>query len=295
MKYFFIFILIVFFLKVTAQEGKVNGIVSIFNSKNRTRTRLYVENAQVKDDSGRAASTSTSNLGAFTLDYVLLGGNKTVKFKVSKPGLKVVNIDAETAVTNQNDIKSISMAPPDSITTYRFQIYQISKNAALKYLSNLENYKTEQIKNLIKKNSENHAAIHKLQLELAELKKKQPEIDAQATKLSAIYATVNLDDQDSLFNQAFRLFKNGQLDSSENLLKVRLHGMADSLLAKTKLDSLATDNCIRLLHLQANEYRVSFNYAQADSSYLQILKLPPHEIKYIFEYAEFLEWLKKTK
>ncbi len=96
-----------------AQLSDVKGVVSILNSQTETGTRKYVSGAQVTDDFDEAERVITTLEGQFRLIYSGKPVGASVHFAVYKPSsdLEVVNIAALGAITGQNNLVSISMAP----------------------------------------------------------------------------------------------------------------------------------------------------------------------------------------
>ncbi len=311
-----IFLFFMSCFRSSAQQSTIHGVVSIFNSETRTGKRQFVYNAQVEDDFNKAQPALTDIIGQFKLDYVGIAGNVSVFFRVKRPGLQVVNIDALSAITGQNDVIKISMAQPDSIAEYRRQLYDIGKTQLEKRLENeIQRQKNELA--ILKNNSVQYTdKIKALEQELAKREEQRTQVDADAQKLTTIYASINLDDASPLFRTSFLLFKNGNLDSALLLLEqANLPIKVDSVLAgrneliKSVAALNATDSAqrkeieiarIRLeervdtiekaIHLKTDLHKIRFEFDSASACFELLLKLDPENPKKISDYAKFLEW-----
>src|SRR5579863_7578276 len=113
MKFVFLFYCILTATSSFSQLSDVKGIVTIHNSQTETGTKQYVSGAQVTDDFDEAERVITNLEGQFHLIYFRKPVGVSVHFTVYKPSsdLEVVNIADLGAVTGQNKLIRISMAP----------------------------------------------------------------------------------------------------------------------------------------------------------------------------------------
>jgi len=291
---------------LAAQQSNVNGIVSIHNSETETGKRLYVVNAQVEDDFGKAQPAITDVNGQFKLIYVGAHEGLTVSFTVKKTGLEVVNMNDLHAIAGQTDWVKISMAPPEKIAEYRRQIYQVGKTEAEKRLERKVEETTNQLTALRKQHLRNDARIDQLMQQLQELDERHKKIEAQATELANKYSPLNLDDVSPLFRQAFKLFQKGDLDSSLSLLaSVNLPKMVDDILTERgKVANLLTEvhhrdstekqrtkDATATIKFKADLHTTRFEFDSARNLYKLLIKLDTLNYHSYFDYALFLDEL----
>ena len=294
MRFALIYIIVLTFIysRSSAQASEINGVVSIQNSKENTRTREYVQLALVKDYSGKSNSRFTNVLGEFKLKFVGVADNITVYISVEKSGLEVVNIDALSVVAGQKDTIKICMATPEKIAEYRTTLYNIGKTNAEKRLENLIKDKNERITALEKNNRHDTITIAALKDSVSVLITRLKKVDEEAKRLSEKYSLINLDDEDSVFRKAFSFFQAGKLDSA---LKILEKDDADNTIRyfeneQSKLDKDKRNFAKRLL-LHADIHKTQYEFDSVSRCYEQLLRLDSTNLDYNFLYAGFLSWI----
>lgn len=297
-------------LAAKAQLSEVHGVVSIQNSQTETGRRQYVAGAVVSDDLDSAQSVITDDAGRFRLIYVGKPAGVGVHFHVVKPSadLEVVNISALYAVTGQNDVVRISMAPKGKIAGLRQKIYEVGKTAAEKRLDELLR-KDEASVNVLKKDSARNAGkITELTREIAGLEEGRKKIEAYAQDLAQRYAAVNLDDASPLFKKAFLLFQDGDLDGAmATIEQADLGDMVKSILqerekiaevdkdlkVRDSIQSQRSKDAEKALQLKADIHKALYQFDSVAECYESLIELQPANLEYLFDYAHFLQWLNK--
>ncbi len=292
-----------------SQQSKIQGLVSIFNSETSTGKRQFVSNAQVEDDFGIAQPTITDIRGQFSLIYVGKTDNESVSFQVKRPGLEVVNIDALTAITGQNDTVKITMAKPGNVAEFRKQIYRVGKTEAEKFLTEALKKKNRELTVLRNNDVKNTSEISELKDQIHDLEDKINKIDEQAMDLAKRYASINLDDVSSIVRTAFRLFQKGSLDSAQLLLsqanlpdKVKL-----TLLKEKNNDNERKNNekerkiiiqskkdVSEALQLKADFHKIHYQFDSVINCYELMIKLDSTNGDAFFAFAYFLSWVNQT-
>jgi tetratricopeptide (TPR) repeat protein len=290
-----------------AQQSSVKGVIAIQNSLTETGKRIYVSNAEIKDNFRNIQPALTNGEGQFLLIYVGVPEKTTVHFDARKPNsdLDVVNISALDAVTGQRDSVRIYMASKEKLAEYRKQIYYVGKTAAEKRLEELVKAKTTELTAIQTNSAKNANRINQLEEELKNLEDKRKKIEEQAEDLAQRYAAINMDDASPLFREAFLMFKRGSLDSALLVLnELNLANMVSQILEErekvaklkeevSKRDSLEkqrTKDVGEALLFKADLHKTKYEFDSASTCYKLLIKLDPSNADYLYNYAYFLDW-----
>lgn len=218
---------------LNAQQVALHGIVTEFNSKFETGKTVYITNAQVEEEYQRCTPTTTRTDGSFDLVLVGIRERKGFKFQVWKSGYEVVNSDQLHAIAGQKDAVRIFMAPRGKIDANRRSYYKIGYAASEKALNQKIEEKRRELHKINEINANNQVEINRLQQEISELYQRFNTLDQSAQELAQRFSRVNLDDASELYQQAFRHFQNGFIDSALQVLdSVNWAARVDSILAE---------------------------------------------------------------
>lgn len=306
MKRFIPFFPLVLCVQANGQQSTVRGVVSIHNSETNTGKRQYVSSASVEPKFRKATQTTTDVNGGFILEYVEVPEKATVFFSIKKDGLQVVQPTTLSAVAGQHEVVKISMAHPDSIEKYVFEIFKIGKTEAEKKLEALIKKKNNELATLWKTIQQDTAKINGLKKELQLLEEKKKQIEDQAQDLANRYAPINLDDASPLFKNAFSLFQRGNLDSALLILtKVDLANMVHQILkerenlnrlqkevvSRDSLQKQRTEDVSEALQFKADLHQTRYEFDSASVCIELLIQLDSLNESHLLKYARFLQWL----
>ncbi|WP_153797089.1 tetratricopeptide repeat protein [Foetidibacter luteolus] len=290
-----------FLLSVTsaAQQTKIYGVITLFNSKTETGKLVFVPGARIDDDFQQASTQQTDQKGRFTLIYVGTREGVTVSFTVKKDLLQVINTTSLKAVAGQKDSIKIFMASPDKIAGYRQKIYNVGKTEAQKQLELRITQLNNELKKLQATNKENTDYIAQLTRQIEMLEKQSKTVDDDAKEFARSYAIINLDEASPVFREAFLLFQRGNTDSALAVLaKLDLAGrVAQILQQRSNLEellkqlNLTSGQTAEAILLKADLEKNRFAYDSAAASYHLLVLLDSANTDYLARYARFMEWL----
>ncbi len=274
-----------------AQQIKLNGQITLHNSRYQTGSLKYVESAQVSASFTPPASSDIR--GFFQLNFVGLEAGTNVELQVEKNKLEVVNQRELFNVTlGRKDTVRIFMSPLGELAQAQTEFYQVSLQALFKERDRLikQLYGSQQERdNVIAKLQTNlqieiadaEEAERVLQEQIEVLQKQLPEM---ATKL----ARVNLDYSSAIYRQAYEAFKVGNIavassildreelnsayQSALNTIKKgkELVELGESLLAE---GNLQIQEIIESYWLKANSQRLLFQEGQSVRTIERIVEI----------------------
>ncbi|MEI7586735.1 tetratricopeptide repeat protein [Runella sp.] len=301
MKYNFLFLLFLMSGQLLcAQQSTIRGEASIINSQYETKTRQFVQNAQVEEDFARATPQITDAAGRFDLVVKGVKEKETITFSVKKDGLEVVNSDALSAVAGQYDLVKVYMATPQKIAEYKKQYYNIGKTSAEKVLEAKNKSLQAERQTLLADKNANKDRIAVLETQLALLEDQRSKIEKIARELASRYALINLDDASKLYQDAFRLFQEGDLDGAlEVYRKANLDKQEKLVLQKEEnanqkikegqkeQSEVATEKrqLMEARRNQADIYQIQFKWDSAMICYEALMRLDSSNYDNIFNFG----------
>ncbi|MEI7586737.1 thrombospondin type 3 repeat-containing protein [Runella sp.] len=294
-----IFILLLVSNHVNAQQSKIQGEVSIFNSKYEAKKREYVQNAQVEENFDRATPQTTDDAGRFGLIIKGVKDNQSITFKVKKNDLEVVNIDALKAIAGQYDTVRIYMAAPQYIEGFRRKIYHTGLDPAKE---RLEKQIIEISKKLHQDSSANKYEAEVLQRQINQLERQVETLSEQAEAFANKYALINLDDCAPIYVEIFNLYINNKVEQALSILNLTASIQEKNIiLAQKKRDfymeqgriqdsiqRVALNQLLPLLQLQADIYQNLLHFDSAAWCYRRMLILDSLNVETLTNYGRFL-------
>ncbi len=227
-------------------------------------------------------------------------GDLIFKEKIQKNGYEVVNAkELEVNKISNTDQLGIDiiLAPLGMIEAAKREYYKISEDALL---AGFEKQKKILREALQKAQLSQDAFTQKYQALMEQYEQKSKNLDA----LSEKFAKINFDDVSELYREAFKLFKEGNIDESvkklesvnliertEKRLRERTRiNRADSILkAEKKLNEEGLLKDMEVLELQAEMYALQSNIPKAEAIYDQLLKLDSTNLNNLLKIAFFYQ------
>ena len=286
----------------------LHGIAVELNSKYNTGTRRFVESVSIK--APKATPTQSDANGKFKVIFSDLPLGGEVHLQAEKAGMELVNepdLEKVVIVTRTPDKPlHVVMCKAGTLAENKMRYYNIATEyAEAKY--------KERLAILNKDNAESKALIQQLEKELnleirgkneamAQLEKQALAEKQRAEELAKRYVRLNLDDVDTLYQAAFRLFEQKKIDQALKLMeKADLLHRADLIIGEDhriadrqkELDEAKQSNqqnkteTIQLLSLAAELYTLDYQYEQATNCYDKLLQLDSTRIDILRAAAEF--------
>ncbi|MEN0046441.1 MAG: tetratricopeptide repeat protein [Bacteroidota bacterium] len=286
---------------MNAQQTRLNGQISIFNSKYNTGKIQYVRNAYVSADF--STPTQTDVMGKFSLVFQGIQQNQKVNLKVEKDRLEVVNLDQLRVVVGQEEQVKIYMASSKYLADYRKELYEVGVTAAERNLNERLTALEKERVDLLRNEEKNLIRITALEEKMAEVRERYNNIEEKARKVAERYAKINLDEELDYLQIAFKAFQNGELDKALQILNQQnLPETADTLLRqraaiekmRKQLDSLEQINNSNIrgikspLQFKADLHELSFQIDSAEYCYGILLQLDSSDTEILTNYSEFL-------
>ncbi len=273
------------------QMIKLDGVVSVQNSKINTGQIIYVEGVQIKHE--EAKSDITDSDGYFSLQIVGVEPNTQTKIEVTPTGKY-----NEYIVVNRRDIDNITLGRKE-----RINIYICEKNQYFKRVDELYNI------NRIKNDEKFEREIKALKLQLAQAREiidyeKAGRIADSINNIEKIkvnmvdfirdisekMAQINLDSSDSIMQNAFTKISVGDLDSA--LLYIPIELIREKYLRGEILSNAGQkikEDAIQLVLMKAR-LSVLKSFDEACSNYEEAIRLaPPLDFEIILEYMSYLK------
>ena len=201
-----IFLVFIFSFPVLAQTTLLRGKVTLQNSNGKP-----VENVQLS--AFGATPTSSDTFGMFELVFIGKVPGQAVTLTIQKPGMEVINRDElEHFILRKDpdDLFIIVLCSEGNRDKNAAQFY----NIVLKFHEN----QIEEIKKEISKLPISSSRVIELQNQIKKLTVKWQDSQDVIKKLSEKFASVNLDDADSLYSKAFEYFKTGETEKAHLIL-----------------------------------------------------------------------------
>lgn len=278
----FFFILLVS-LSLDAQP-KIKGVVRLQNSKVNTGKTQYISLAQIEADF--AGVTKSGSDGKFTLKFAKDHSERPIKIKIYKSGLEVVNADA------------LSTFIPAGDDTAELPFYMCPKgqlaSAILKFRGVAEDQITKKFKAKIRILERENRASSTARLELEEEKDKAI---SQLKKNARFLAVINLDDELPIYQEAYELFKQGEVEEAQSLLEAadlskKIDELKEAKKYVQKLDEkvdLELNSTANALVLDANMALTNLEFDKSLFAYSEAVRaLDSTNVAHNLEYAELL-------
>lgn len=221
-----------------AQQVELNGNVLIHNSKYNSGSIQYVKDAEVTAEFSTPSLTDIN--GLFNLKFIGLENGVSINLSVSKAGFEIVNErDLLHVIIGRKSNLNVFLTPIGKLEKARTELYDISLKALtakhdqlIAQLHRGDKETTSLIQDLkIKFNREirnRFEAENILNEQLEILKKRLPETIKRL-------ASINLDFSSDLYQAAFALFKNGEIDGAiKKINEVELEKEAQNILSNIK-------------------------------------------------------------
>ena len=277
--------------KVSSQQIKLNGQISIHNSKYNTGKIQYVENASIIAPFTKPSSSDRE--GKFSLEFVGIESGTSISLNIEKSGFQVVNqYDLSDVTLGRKNKLLIYLANKGQLASAQTELYNISKQA-------LFQQKDAIIAQLKKENNKNSDLLKELEKQfgtkLADrfqaeevLNQKYNELRKQLPKYALELAQQNLDYASEQFITAYELYKKGNIEAaiktldSSKINKLYIDAKASISKGKTikrKGDKLIEKGYLQiqqvvdLKQLKVNNLLLKFRYAEAIKVYESLIKI----------------------
>lgn len=259
-----------------AQDIRLQGQISIHNSKYEKGQIEYVANAFISGD--YATSASSDQEGRFLLLFRGISQGLSVSVQVEKEGLEVVNRrELRDLVVHQNHTIKVYMAPKGKLAQAQVELYNINLQAVTqKYEHYIDRLQTDQEAaiteledNFGQQIADRYQAANLLEERLEATKKRLPEISKEL-------ARVNLDFASRTYQRAYEAFVRGELDSviaildsakldaSVNLDELKRLKQEQNILDSAMQDEQSSvQTNIKNMLLRAQSYREAYSFDQA--------------------------------
>jgi hypothetical protein len=296
---FFMLLLCVTSLHLQAQSNDNNlikGTVVLQNAKTLNQERT-ISNVQVS--ASGANPTSTDNQGKFTLTFNNKTQGSLTNITATKTGYEVVNAaalaNARLPLYPNQQLLTIVMCEEGQVARNRALYYDV----ATKAIDNNFNKKINELKQKLSKQELNNAQY---EIEYSNLIEQKKIIEAQAQDLANKYAQVNLDDASPLYQQAFELFKQGNIDGAIEVLdkadypkKIEQYRQEEAKIARLEKDiemrkALAhetIDTLILTAVLEANLRMNKQQFKQAENPLKRAMEVDSTNFELLMCYANY--------
>lgn len=274
-----------------SQQIKLNGQISIHNSKYNTGKIEYVKLASVTAPFSKPA-TSDDN-GQFELEFVGIAAGTSVKVQVEKDGLEIVNdYDLQRVILGRQLPLQIYLTAKGQLAIAQTELYNISKTALFAQKDTL-------IARLRANETESKAAMAELQERFGRaiadryeaeqlLNDKVEEIEKRLPEFAQNLAAQNLDFASDLYIDAYEEFKKGNIEKVIEILgsskldqsyRVTIKQIAEG----ENLENIGRDmqrkgqlqimQILNSYELKADAFNLLFNYSSAAQVYDSIIEI----------------------
>lgn len=202
---------------VNAQQIRLEGVVTIHNSKYNTGKTKYVSNTQIFAEFTNPASSDDK--GNFELIFVGIEEGTSIKIHAEKSGLEIVNKrELSDVVVGRRIPLKIYLAPIGELAKAQTELYNVSiasltkrHNKIIAQLRGEAKNSNAAIKDLEQKInraiSDRFEAEQILTEQLNTTKQRLPEFAKEL-------AIVNLDYASKMYQEAYEYFKNGEIEKA---------------------------------------------------------------------------------
>jgi len=296
MRYLLLF-LYIFFSSLLLAQSTVKGTVSEQNSGKKPLAGVQIKALGTQPE-------VTDNVGLFQLIFnSKKPGDRIIVTEVSKKGYEVVNkkdVENWIIIGNQNEKVKIFMCPEGQITLNTAKYYSISLTAVTEsYAKQIKELQEQLEKSLI--DAKTYGEKAKV---LGEHIIQQNQLEALADK----FARENFDDCSTVLQQAFDVFKKGNVLEAIRILETVNSGteiekakkqkdkalklMEEGKDMQVQADNIISQNIDKLI-FQADLYTTNLQFEKAEKSYEDIVKIDTVNFKNILSFAKYLKQQKQ--
>lgn len=286
-----LFVFLLMFGVLSAQQTTLSGQVSIHNSKYTTGKIKRVANVYISAPFTKPANTDQQ--GQFNLEFVGLDPGTSVKVQAEKNGLEVVNqYDLNHVIIARKAPLRIFLIEKGKLALAQTELYNISKEALFKnknaLIARLRGEQDESKKAIAELEAffgypiaNRFEAEQALIAQIESLEKRLPEYAQQLAKQNLDFASQRYIDAFNLYKLgdilgSLALLNNAALEESYEQIKSNKKSILqlEAVVTNIKEDTqLQLDQLVASYTLKANNHSLLFNYNKVAESYLKIIAL----------------------
>ncbi|MFN0215941.1 MAG: tetratricopeptide repeat protein [Saprospiraceae bacterium] len=267
-----LFFSLFFPLLLQAQQTTLNGVITVLNSRFDQGRTEYVAFAEVQESSRPdKVPVCTDAKGRFQIEI----DRFPAFLEVSKAGYLIVNPGKLQINAGQKDTLCLLMVNKEKITEAEQIYFDIAYSAAEKNLLRLFEEQQKNLEAMKIQVDPDPSQIASLQKEVTMTYRQFSKLDPLADDITGA-CLQDVDNASPLFQDAFRLFRNGNPDEALNMLQ------------PSNLTGYPDDQKIRMLGFAADLYYIRMEWDSAEQCYKQMLLL---DDKNLFSHRNFTWFL----